>query len=297
MAQDIQPITGTNAKIAARLCNFVTGEAFLLPAHVNFLDQEVAPVIRGMQGPWVDIYSYASRRGDAAFNQTLSERRINAVKQRISQYANRVNFQIQKAFGEGESGPNETDNSGYFRAVEIYVFANKPPAPKPNPVILPGSTRFKIRVAGGLSAAIPILKGPQADGYMFQIVDVKNAKSMFFSFTAIGVAIPSLPGLPVSFTGVGPLADFSTTAPVQLFQFEGPCQLFQDWGATIGPFSTPYGKMRLSFDTNKLLFDVGARVIPSIVPMEGGPGLQTPSTGSASPGVLVRQSREVPFTG
>lgn len=116
---------------------------------------------------------------------------------------------------------------------------------------------------------------------------------MFFSYSAVGVATPSPPGLPVSFTGVGPLADFRTTAPVQIFQFEGPATLFQDPGATIGPKSAG-GTMRLSFDTKNLL-RAGARVIPGIVPMDGGPGLQTPSTGSVSPGVLVRQSKEVPF--
>jgi len=55
MAVDIQRITGISAKIAARLCNFPTGRADLLPAHIDFLDKEVAAVIRGMQGPWVDL--------------------------------------------------------------------------------------------------------------------------------------------------------------------------------------------------------------------------------------------------
>ncbi len=42
MALNIQRISGTTAKIAARLGNFVTSQSFLLPDHINFLDNEVA---------------------------------------------------------------------------------------------------------------------------------------------------------------------------------------------------------------------------------------------------------------
>jgi hypothetical protein len=131
MAEDVQRISGTTAKVAARLCNFDTGQAILLLAHEKFLDEEVAPVIRGMQGPWVDLFGYASRRGDATFNRRLSDNRLKAVRWRIDQYANRVNFQIQVGFGETQSGPNERSNDGYWRAVEVYVYAHKPPPPKP----------------------------------------------------------------------------------------------------------------------------------------------------------------------
>lgn len=297
MAEDIQRITGTSAKIAARLCNFPTGQSHLLLAHIDFLDKEVATVIRSMQGPWVDLFGYASRVGDAGFNMSLSEQRVNTVKRHISEYANQVNFQIQKGIGETESGPEERNNSDYWRAVEVYVYAHKPTSPKSVLPVVAGATEFNIRVVGGLSVTFPALKGPQADGYMFQIIDVKNARAMFFSYTAMAIALPSLPGLPISFTGVGPLTKFSTSQPINLFQFEGPATLFQDpGGASFGPLSTP-AKLRLSFDSKNIL-RAGARVIPSIVPMESGPGLQTLSTGSAPvAGVLVRQSKEIPFTG
>ena len=130
MAEDVQRITGTNAKVAARLCNFPTGTVILLPAHIKYLDQEVAPVIRQMQGAWVDMYGYASKLGKDEKNKLLSDQRINAVKQRISGYAKQVNFQIQEGLGETKSGSNEADNSGYWRAVEVYVYAFKPPVEK-----------------------------------------------------------------------------------------------------------------------------------------------------------------------
>jgi hypothetical protein len=129
MAEDIEPITGTGAKVAARLCNFETNTATLLHSHIKFLDEEVAPVIRQLQGPWVNMWGYASRRGDDKKNMLLSEQRIDAVKRHIAGYARDVNFQIQTPLGETTSGSDETDNSGQWRAVAVHVFAFKPPPP------------------------------------------------------------------------------------------------------------------------------------------------------------------------
>jgi hypothetical protein len=131
MALDVQRISGTYAKAAARLCNFATGEAFLLLAHQEYLDTEVRNVIRTMPTPWIDLFGYASRIGDTTFNLGLSTRRINAVKARIAEYANQVNFQTTVGYGETQSGPNERNNDGYYRAVEVYVYANKPAPPRP----------------------------------------------------------------------------------------------------------------------------------------------------------------------
>jgi hypothetical protein len=133
VTDDVEQLSGTSAKVAGRLVNFATGQADLLPGHIDFLEKEVAAVLRGMQGPWVDLIGYASRRGDAVFNQTLSERRVDAVKRRISQLAQSVNFQIKKGVGETQSGQNERDNSGRYRAVDVYVYAYKPPPPEPTP--------------------------------------------------------------------------------------------------------------------------------------------------------------------
>lgn len=294
MADFVKQISGTPAKVAARLMNFATGQSFLLTQHLDFLDRQVQPVVRGLQGAWVDLFGYASRVGSTEFNLALSRRRLDAVKARVAEYANQVNFQIQTALGESESGPDERDNDAYWRAVEVYVYGHRPPPPKPAPATLPGTTQFQIRVVGGLSVAPPVLKGAQSDGYVFQIVDLQHSKFMLYRYTGIAVALPSLPGLPFSFTAPGPFAPFTTSGPVQLFEFEGPATLFQDPGATLGNKSVP-SKIRLSFDT-RTLPERGVRVTPSLVPMDGGPGLQAPSMGSAPVvGRLVRQSLEMPF--
>jgi hypothetical protein len=159
-----------------------------------------------------------------------------------------------------------------------------------------GSKVFQIRVVGGLSLAIPILKGPQGDGYTFQIIDVQQRMMGFYQYSGLAIALPSPPGLPISFTGVGPLKTFKTSEPVRLTDFQGHAHLYQDPGSTVGPVSL-FGTLRLSFESKNLL-RAHARVIPSIVPIDGGPGLQTPSFGSAPvSGVLSLYGRIIPFKG
>ena len=130
-SDDVRPITGTYAKVAARLCNFPTGYPDLKGSHINFLDNKVRDVIQNMQGPWVDLFGYASRRGDEASNMTLSNNRVKAVMNQISQYATKINFQIRQGVGDTESMGNRTNDDGYYRAVEVYVYAYKPTVPVP----------------------------------------------------------------------------------------------------------------------------------------------------------------------
>lgn len=291
MADDVQRISGTSARAAARLCNFKTSEAGLLSAHLQYLDSQVAPVIQNMVGPWVDLYGYASRSGAAQYNQTLSEKRMNAVKDRISTFATDVNFQQQVSYGESDSGPNEADNSGYYRSVEVYVYAQKPPPRRPPPSAKP-STEFEIRVVGGGSASLIA----QADYYFFQIVDLVRKKTCFFFYTGagVGISVPKIPG-PGSVTKMGPPTKFTTTRDAQLHQFNSPAQLFQDAGLTAGSISLG-GTLRLSIDEVKdNVGIIGVR--PSIIPIEGGSGIQMPGLGSASKGTLAKVSDVFEFTG
>ena len=130
MANDIQAISGSGARVAARLCNFETGENFLLGSHVNWLDQNVAPIIRSLPNSWVDLHGYASRHGNTKLNDYISQQRCVSVKKWIDNYANKVKYNIYRAYGDSESGTNPSNNDGYWRAVDIYVFAVEPP-PKP----------------------------------------------------------------------------------------------------------------------------------------------------------------------
>jgi hypothetical protein len=52
MANDVQPISGTSAKAAARLSNMPTGTANLLPAHLSWLGAVVLPMTKVAIAPW-----------------------------------------------------------------------------------------------------------------------------------------------------------------------------------------------------------------------------------------------------
>ena len=293
MADDVQRVTGTTAKSAARLCNFVTSDANLLTLHIKYLDTEVAPVIKGMVGPWVDLFGYASRKGNPAFNAVLSNQRLKAVKDRIATYAQNVNFQQQVGYGDSASGPDASDNSGYYRAVDVLVYATKPPprvvpvAPKPAE-----ATKFEIRVVGGGSASIV----GQADNFFFQITDLTRKKTCFFFYTGvgIGISIPKIPG-PGSVTKAGPVSKFTTSRQVELFNFNTRAQLYQDAGATLGSYSVG-GTMRLAL----LNFSDSQGFVatkPGMIPIEGGSGIQMPGLGSVTEGVLAKVSDVFEFNG
>lgn len=127
MTDDVQPITKSDARIAARLCNFATGEHFLLTTHKDWLDENVRPIVRSQRTSWVDLHGYASRRGDADLNVRLSVQRCEATKSWIANYANQIHYNITRAYGDSESGPNPVNNDGYYRALDIYVFSAEPP--------------------------------------------------------------------------------------------------------------------------------------------------------------------------
>jgi hypothetical protein len=136
MAADIEPITNSPAKVAVRLCNFVTARAELLQSHERWLDAAIAPVVKSFQNPYVNIIGYASRLGDAKANADLSRRRCESVKRRIATYSTKVIFPLEMGKGEAESGSVERDNDGYWRAVDVYVYgvrAPDPPLPPPLP--------------------------------------------------------------------------------------------------------------------------------------------------------------------
>ena len=128
---DIETIKGTSAKVAVRLCNFLSGRSDLLKAHELWLDAYIKPAITSFQAPYVNIIGYASRLGNAKKNRELSQRRCENVKARIAGYSSRVMFPLELGKGEAESGPDERDNNGYWRAVDVFVYGAKVAEPPP----------------------------------------------------------------------------------------------------------------------------------------------------------------------
>lgn len=129
--KDIEIITGTPAKLAVRLCNFVTKGDFLLYSHQNWLDTNMQPIVRSLTNCWIDINGFASKRGNADYNYRLSKRRCESVKEWISNYSDKIDFHVPNARGETQSGTDESNDDGNWRAVEIYVYGFRPPGPRP----------------------------------------------------------------------------------------------------------------------------------------------------------------------
>lgn len=285
--ESVVTIGGTRALLAVRLCNFETSQSYLLREHMDALNRRVRPLLHSLKGSWVDLIGYASHRGAEGFNQALSEQRCRKVRDYLA-VLDDVKFQIVQGLGESRSGPDgEADNSGWWRAVEVYVYGTKP---RPDAPDVDTSTEFQIRVLAGASGG---LLGSNFDDYTFEIVDTRRNVGAKFLYLGAGLSVPNpIPGLPVSQTKAGDFTPFRTSAPVRLADFDGAAQLYQDYGATLGSWSAE-GTFRLSIESNRLP-RAGARVIPSIIPISGGWGLQTPSTGSVSAGTLRMQGASTP---
>lgn len=201
MAKDIESVDSGTATIAGRLCNFVTGQHKLLPSHIRWLDQNVIPTIRNSPNPWVDVFGYASRLGDYGANKRLSFRRCEAVAQYIQRAIPNVSFPQEFGFGESKSTGGVNDNDGFWRSVEIYVYAaGKPLQPKPkppSPVILDD---WYVTAFSGRSESVVVMLGYSAmtGNITFQRADgtkYNGAIGLFGLSTGLSLDPGKLPGM------------------------------------------------------------------------------------------------------
>lgn len=103
------------------LADFATGSAELRDAHRRWL-REHALMRAQRYSQWIFIRGHASRRGDAAANQRLSERRARAVRDfLIAQGLAPERITGFGGVGEAWSGGPENDNSPEWRSVEVIV--------------------------------------------------------------------------------------------------------------------------------------------------------------------------------
>ena len=285
---DTMVITGTGAKYAVRLCNFGTGKAFLLNSHTQRLDADVPKAIAGMNKIWVVLKGYASKLGDSDKNLSLSGKRVEATKNWISNYSNKIEFRKEYHLGEKESLGKEDDDSGYYRAVEVLIYANKPPPPKPDPEIVSGSKEFAIKCTGIIGATVPLLHVVQFDSATFKIADLKNELVADFEYSGGSLAPPSLSLSPVSASFGGPWKRFKTTNNMDIGDFAGELHLVADPSSgSIGPSADPswLGNLNLTFRTKRMR-EKRALTIPRIIVVNAGSGLAAPSFGSAGAGTL-----------
>ena len=301
---DILPVTAdvrVGLLKGSRLCNFVTGESFLLLSHQAELDK-ILEVIRQNPGHFVEIEGFASRAGDAGFNRTISEKRAQNVRAHLERGVNKLNVTVFTAFGEDESGGGERNNDGIFRAVTVRVFANKPaPKPTPPPVEEKDIQHFAIRISSMASLSIPILKLGQLDLFVFFIVDRDRKLGASYQYTGGAGAPPSPFSIsPVSFADKGPWTFFRVQrhnaglVRVILEDFADKANLIQTPGAQIA--TQGVGQVQLTFESDKIK-KKNCGVIPGGLNLQGGSGFQLPSAGSIGFGTLSLIGDVEAFTG
>lgn len=202
MARDIEPVDAGKSSVSGRLCNFPTGSPFLTPTHKIWLDEMVIPALHSSPNPWIDIFGYASRLGDYEFNKQLSYQRCEAVVRYVRAAVPNVPFPQEFGFGESKSdGAGVAENDGFWRAVELYVYANgKPPKrklPPPEPRIV--DEWFVTKFSGKSESAIVVLGYSAMMGQItFQRADgtkYSGAIGLFGLSAGLSLDIGKLPGM------------------------------------------------------------------------------------------------------
>lgn len=242
--QVVEPFISSNARFKKRLIDFDTSSANLEAQHEVWMQQSMA-VVRTNSAFHVRIFGFASKLGDAKFNKTLSQSRMNSVLLFLQKIDPRTlsNVEAWETYGEDLSSGGERDNSPEWRAVEVHIFIGEillSPVPpnvtpvKPNVTPLPGGERFKewsVATPGGALVA-------NAVGGGFNIFFIKNEKhneirGYIQPVGGVGASV-GLKGLKMFWnivqqivtgvqTGVGPLDFTSVTSlhPVSWEEMEG----------------------------------------------------------------------------
>ncbi len=143
---------------------FAVNKADLTPRAEQLL-QQVAKQIDASKGATVQVDGHADNTGNDAINQPLSERRAQAVADRLKSLVTRQGV-TYKAAGHGSKQPvatNDTDE-GRRKNRRVTVLFARPPAPAPPPVsgepykrgssAVLGSATFKSAAANGLKVEV-----------------------------------------------------------------------------------------------------------------------------------------------
>ncbi|MEC5408479.1 hypothetical protein VOM14_23285 [Paraburkholderia sp. MPAMCS5] len=235
--RDVRPISnptaldGTVAKLAVRLTNFKTGQDSLIGNHKIWLDAHVPRVLRTLEHSWIDIYGYASHRGTVHHydNHGLSFRRCESLKHHIERWCDASIVKVEQAKGDSESTGGVDNNSGYWRATEMWIFGSQPkrredPGPctgyieKPFQIRLTSyseHSKWPSSIPGGNVGKMSLV---EAD---FEITDRNSGDTAMFHYEGAGLGFKGL-GNPKC---DGPPTHFILRVPcslnVNLGDFEG----------------------------------------------------------------------------
>jgi hypothetical protein len=202
-------VNGQMPLIAARLCNFATGDSALRAEHLVWINRHLKNATAASPDAWIDIQAYASRTGSDALNQALSDRRRVQVKAGIAAAIPSARFLKEKAWGESASGGGENDNDGYWRAVEVYAFGSLPRARFPDPAparpILPiiggpsldADQWFVTNLSLSGVSIVPVFGGGGLSGTItFEHVGSPDEPDFMGAMVLVGMAVGASEGIP-----------------------------------------------------------------------------------------------------
>ena len=154
-----------NQKVTVTLASdvtFASDSADLAPAADAQLKTVAGQLAQYPDGGTLTIVGHTDDVQDDAYNQTLSEKRANAVKTRLAQLTSLDKWQTSVS-GKGESEPKVNDTSDEARAVNRRVEITLTPT---------GGTTPKTATPSAGTGSLPETKGPVAKGS--EGVTVKN---------------------------------------------------------------------------------------------------------------------------
>jgi hypothetical protein len=263
------------------------------------MDHTLVPRIQSLTTAWIDLIGYASLLGYSAGNSAhrnyeLSTRRCAKVREYIQDSTSKVKFNMQSPKGSSESGSYlDTNNDGYWRAVEVHLYGFKPPTIGQ----VFGSKRFKIRCVGSASyGASKYGGGGSMGGSLFEIVDKTTMESALFRHVDASMTLSIPIGPNVSFSDAGPWTHFETTQPAELYDFEGTATIYQSPGVQVGSWSLG-GTLYLAIDSDKLLM-LAARIAPKqLLEITTGSGYSGPGLSIGIPWSFKMVGTTKPYRG
>ena len=146
-----------NQKVTVTLASdvtFASDSADLAPAAEAQLQTVAGQLGQYPEGGTLTIVGHTDDVQDDAYNQTLSEKRANAVKTRLAQLTSLDKWQTSVS-GKGESEPKVNDTSDEARAVNRRVEITLTPT---------GGTTTKTTTPSAGTGSLPETKGPVAKG-------------------------------------------------------------------------------------------------------------------------------------
>jgi hypothetical protein len=198
--------------ISALLFNWDFDDATLKPGHQDWLDENVVPVLGASENTRIKLTGMASRKGDANYNLSLSNRRVETVKNYLQSKGAGLNQFDVSGVGENAAaalGKLDGTDDDEDRAVALEM----------TPPIRSGVTRFRRvnpldKLDGFDQASTPQWLMMPADGFrrILQLVNGEAVRLVVGNPRAVKLVDPN---------SNRPVDELVVGEPFELIKFEG----------------------------------------------------------------------------